>query len=92
MRFFSKKNPAHSRDEDDSLRIIDDNTPFAVVEAFKTLYTKILYIPTYWYFSPILCIILYVICFISRCSRNISKHRKKFRKILTFYKKVCYNM
>ena len=46
MRFFSKKNPAHSRDEDDSLRIIDDNTPFAVVEAFKTLYTKILYIPT----------------------------------------------
>ncbi len=46
MRKFSKKNQAHSSDRDDALRIIDDSTPFAVVEAFRALYTKILYLPT----------------------------------------------
>ena len=46
MKKIFKKNQAHSRDCDDALRIIDENTPFAILEAFRALYTKILYLPT----------------------------------------------
>lgn len=45
MKFISKKNQTHSCDADDFIRILDDNTPFAIKEAFKTLYTKVLYLP-----------------------------------------------
>lgn len=44
MRFFSKSK-AHSNDREDNLRILDDNTPFAINEAFRALYTKVLYLP-----------------------------------------------
>lgn len=43
--FFSKKNKAHSNDRVDELRLIDDDTPFAINEAFRALYTKVLYLP-----------------------------------------------
>ena len=43
MSLFSKK--AHSNDKVDELRLIDENTPFAITEAFRALYTKILYLP-----------------------------------------------
>ncbi len=41
---FSKKK-AHSADKVDALRLVDDSTPFAVNEAFRSLYTKVLYFP-----------------------------------------------
>ena len=44
MSFFKRK-VVHSRDSEDIHRIIDSKTPFAVAEAFKSLYTKILYLP-----------------------------------------------
>ena len=40
-----KKKKAHSNDKIDGLRLIDDNTPFAINEAFRALYTKVLYLP-----------------------------------------------
>ena len=40
-----KNKKAHSNDKIDALRLIDDNTPFAINEAFRTLYTKVLYLP-----------------------------------------------
>jgi len=43
MLFGKKK--AHSNDRIDELRLIDDNTPFAINEAFRALYTKVLYLP-----------------------------------------------
>jgi capsular exopolysaccharide synthesis family protein len=36
---------AHSSDSLDSLRIVGDNTPFAISEAFRSLYAKIKYLP-----------------------------------------------
>lgn len=45
MRLFGRKKLVHSNDFEDEIRIIDEKTPFAVKEAFKTLYTKILYLP-----------------------------------------------
>lgn len=44
MSLFNKK-IVHSGDGEDARRIISDKTPFAVTEAFKALYTKILYLP-----------------------------------------------
>lgn len=44
MSIFAKK-VVHSHDSEDVQRILDDNTPFAVTEAFKSLYTKVLYLP-----------------------------------------------
>lgn len=41
---FSKKD-VHSNDNVDALRLINDNTPFAINEAFRALYTKVLYFP-----------------------------------------------
>ena len=43
-KIFNKKK-AHSNDKIDELRLIDDNTPFAITEAYRSLYTKILYLP-----------------------------------------------
>ena len=43
MSLFSKK--AHSNDKIDELRLIDESTPFAITEAFRALYTKIMYLP-----------------------------------------------
>lgn len=43
-KFFNKKK-AHSNDKIDELRLIDDNTPFAITEAYRSLYTKVLYLP-----------------------------------------------
>ncbi|MBQ8690165.1 MAG: CpsD/CapB family tyrosine-protein kinase [Clostridia bacterium] len=40
-----KKTKAHSNDKIDELRLIDDDTPFAINEAFRALYTKVLYLP-----------------------------------------------
>lgn len=39
------KQRAHSNDKIDELRLLDENTPFAVTEAFRALYTKVLYMP-----------------------------------------------
>lgn len=36
---------AHSNDKVDELRLLDENTPFAINEAFRALYTKVLYLP-----------------------------------------------
>ena len=44
MAFFSKKK-THSSDKADELRLLDENTPFAISEAFQALYTKVLYLP-----------------------------------------------
>ena len=41
---FSKKT-AHSHDKIDALRLINDDTPFAINEAFRALYTKVIYLP-----------------------------------------------
>ena len=41
---FSKKD-IHSLDNEDSLRLINDDTPFAINEAFRALYTKVIYFP-----------------------------------------------
>jgi capsular exopolysaccharide synthesis family protein len=42
--WFKKKVP-HSDDGEDRLRILNPDTPFAIIEAFKTLNTNILYLP-----------------------------------------------
>ena len=42
---FMKNKKAHSNDKIDELRLIDDNTPFSINEAFGALYTKVLYLP-----------------------------------------------
>ena len=44
MKLFGSK-VAHSNDKIDELRILDENTPFAINEAFRALYTKVLYLP-----------------------------------------------
>ena len=45
MKFgFLGKKLVHDNDVNDSLRIISEDSPFAVKEAFKTLYTNILYL------------------------------------------------
>lgn len=44
MAFFREKK-AHSNDRIDELRLLDENTPFAINEAFRALYTKVLYLP-----------------------------------------------
>ncbi len=45
MALFKKSKKAHSDDSQDMLRILNDDTPFAIVEAFKSLNTNILYLP-----------------------------------------------
>jgi len=40
-----RKNKAHASDKEDSIRILNDETPFAVREAYRTLCTNILYLP-----------------------------------------------
>lgn len=42
---FSKKNKAHASDKEDAARILNEDTPFAVREAYRTLCTNILYLP-----------------------------------------------
>ncbi len=44
MGIFNKIRP-HSNDRVDELRLIDENTPFAINESFRALYTKVLYLP-----------------------------------------------
>ena len=39
---FSKKNKAHASDKEDAARILNEDTPFAVREAYRTLCTNIL--------------------------------------------------
>lgn len=43
MSFFGKK-VVHDNDVNDSLRIVSEDSPFAIKEAYKTLYTNILYL------------------------------------------------
>ena len=43
FKFWGKK-LVHDKDANDSLRIVSDDSPFAVREAFKALYTNILYL------------------------------------------------
>ena len=45
MLFFKKREGVHSSSEIDSKRILNDDAPFAVREAYRTLYTNILYLP-----------------------------------------------
>lgn len=42
---FRKRRHAHSSTELDKKRILTDTTPFAITEAYRTLYTNILYLP-----------------------------------------------
>jgi capsular exopolysaccharide synthesis family protein len=44
MALFKKKKP-HSDDSEDVCRILNCDTPFAIVEAFKALTTNVLYLP-----------------------------------------------
>ena len=44
MLFFNKKT-SHSSDLEDFRRIISEDTPFAIRESFRTLYTNVLYLP-----------------------------------------------
>ena len=46
MRFFNKKISTHSSVSEDAKRLISKDTPFAVTEAYRTLHTNLLYIPT----------------------------------------------
>ena len=39
------KNNSHSNILADARRIINDDTPFAVKEAYRTLYTNLMYLP-----------------------------------------------
>lgn len=39
------KKTTHSNDKIDELRLLDENTPFAINEAFRALYTKVMYLP-----------------------------------------------
>ena len=45
MRLFNKKTHNHSSMEVDARRILNDSTPFAIREAYRTLYTNVLYLP-----------------------------------------------
>ena len=45
MLFFKKKKVMHASDEVDTSRILSDSSSFAVKEAFRTLYTNVLYLP-----------------------------------------------
>ena len=46
MRFnLFKKNTAHASDKEDATRILNDDTPFAVKEAYRTLGANFLYLP-----------------------------------------------
>ena len=40
-----KKPTVHSSDKEDSMRILSKDTPFSINEAFRTLYTNVLYLP-----------------------------------------------
>ena len=42
---FNKKKYAHASDKEDITRILNENTPFAVREAYRALCTNILYLP-----------------------------------------------
>lgn len=42
---FKRKSRVHSNDRIDEQRLLDENTPFAITEAFRALYTKVLYLP-----------------------------------------------
>ncbi len=42
---FNPKMKAHGSYENDALKLIDENTPFAIREAFGSLYTNLLYLP-----------------------------------------------
>lgn len=44
MKFFQRKK-SHDGETLDSMRILDDSTPFTIKEAFRTLYMNILYLP-----------------------------------------------
>ena len=46
MSLFNKKIERHSSNAEDAKRLISKDTPFAVTEAFRTLHTNLLYIPT----------------------------------------------
>lgn len=46
MRFFNRKIERHSSIEEDAKRLISNETPFAVTEAFRSIHTNLLYIPT----------------------------------------------
>ena len=43
---WKKKNRVHSSIGEDSRRLLSEHTPFAVKEAFRSLYTNLLYLPT----------------------------------------------
>ena len=45
INLFNKKNKAHSSDKEDAARILNDDTPFAVREAYRALGTNFLYLP-----------------------------------------------
>lgn len=46
MRFdLLKRNKAHASDKEDATRILNEDTPFAVKEAYRTLGTNFLYLP-----------------------------------------------
>lgn len=45
MLFFKKSSANHSSDFEDFRRIIGEDTPFAIRESFRTLYTNVLYLP-----------------------------------------------
>ena len=45
MWFFNAKRASHSSDLADFRRIINEDTPFAIRESFRTLYTNVLYLP-----------------------------------------------
>ncbi len=42
---FKRKKPTHSLVKEDVFRIIDKDTPFAISESFRMLYTNVLYLP-----------------------------------------------
>ena len=42
---FKRKKPTHSLVKEDIFRIIDKDTPFAISESFRMLYTNVLYLP-----------------------------------------------
>lgn len=43
--FFKKKSASHGSDREDALRVLSDNSPFAVKEAFRSVYTNLIYMP-----------------------------------------------
>ncbi len=45
FNLFKKQSSSHSNDKTDAARVISDNTPFAVKEAFRGVYTNLIYMP-----------------------------------------------